>query len=201
MQHSFFTLNLHCKMLWVCSSRPLELRFVRAWDCSQQNAATLANQHVDCKVHVNYQRISHPIRWKFSGKWKRGPSTAMNITMTRNQTAAMISFHSKDYDYPHRLDCCISLYAGSHLALQCMFAHFRSPCHQCHDSIAGPNVGWSAACFKFLLYHSNFVIPHFQLKARQNCRRHLVRLFPLVTKSSHHLHTAQLHTDDCVLLP
>ena len=50
-----FAHNLHYKRLWVCSSRPLELRFVRAWDCCQQDAAALADQHGDCKVRGYYQ--------------------------------------------------------------------------------------------------------------------------------------------------
>ena len=49
-----FAHNLHYKMLWVCSLRPLELHFVHAWDCCQQDAAALADQHDDCKVRGNY---------------------------------------------------------------------------------------------------------------------------------------------------
>ena len=32
----------------------VELHFVRAWDCCQQDAVALADQHGDCKVCANY---------------------------------------------------------------------------------------------------------------------------------------------------
>ena len=50
----------------------------------------------------------------------------------------------------------------------------RSPCQQCHDSVAGPDIGRSAAGAEFLFYHSNFVVHHLELKARKNCRHRLV---------------------------
>ena len=45
-----------------------------------------------------------------------------------------------------------------------IFAHW-SPCQQCHDSVAGLDVGRSAAGVEFLFYHSNFVVHQIQLKA------------------------------------
>ena len=81
-----------------------------------------------------------------------------------------------------------------------IFAH-RSPCQQCHDYVAVPDVGRSAAGVGFLLYHSNFIAHRLELKAHKNGRHHLVRLFQLVTKASHHLYTAQPHIGDCAHLP
>ena len=80
-----------------------------------------------------------------------------------------------------------------------IFSH-RSPCQQCHDSVAGPDIGRSAAGVDFLFYHSNFAIHHPELKARKNCRQHRVRFFQLLTKASHHLYTAQTpHWWPCTL--
>ena len=47
-------------------------------------------------------------------------------------------------------------------------------CQQCHGSVAGPDVGRSAASAEFLFYHSNFVVHQLELKARENCRHRLV---------------------------
>ena len=47
-----------------------------------------------------------------------------------------------------------------------IFAH-QSPCQKCHDSVAGPDVGRSAAGVEFLFNHSNFVVPHLETKARK----------------------------------
>ena len=49
----------------------------------------------------------------------------------------------------------------------------RSPSQQYHDSVAGPNVGRSAAGAEFLFYNSNFVVHQLELKARKNCRHRL----------------------------
>ena len=68
----------------------------------------------------------------------------------------------------------------------------RSPCQQYQDSVAGPDEGRWAAGIEFLVYHSNFVVHHFELKARENCRNRLVRLFQLATKDSHYFCTAQV---------
>ena len=83
-------------MLLVCSSRPPKLHFVRAWNCSQQDAAALADQHGDCKVDLesydaefdtivimktefhenNNIFISHPDKHKRN--WKIG--STINVT-------------------------------------------------------------------------------------------------------------------------
>ena len=50
----------------------------------------------------------------------------------------------------------------------------QSPCQQCHDSVAGPDVGWSAGGAEFLFYHSNFVVHQLKLKAHKNYSHRLV---------------------------
>ena len=62
-----------------------------------------------------------------------------------------------------------------------IFAH-RSPCQQCYDFVAGPDVSKSAAAVEFIVYHSNFVVHYFEVKACEHWYHGLVRLFQLVTK-------------------
>ena len=142
--------NLHYKMLWVCSSRPLELQFLHN-SCVETTSES----------HIHFAKHS-------PGEMETRPSIAQNITTTRNQTnATNCSTHNgmKVSIMPLKsIDVCFLI-----------FAH-RSPCQQCRDSVAGPDVGWSAAGIEFLVYHSNFVVHHFELKALKNCRHHPVKL-------------------------
>ena len=83
---------------------------------------------------------------------------------------------SEDCDCPHRLGCCVRLNVVRIKPIDVCFLIFahRSPCQQCHDSVAGPDVRRSAAGAEFLFYHSNFVAHHLELKAHKNCRHRLV---------------------------
>ena len=72
LNYSRFDLTFLLHIIYItkccgCSSRPLELHFVRAWDWCQPDAAALADQHGDCKVHVSVH-FANPS----PGKWKRG---------------------------------------------------------------------------------------------------------------------------------
>ena len=126
-------------MLWVCSSRPLELHFVRAWDCCQQVAAALADQHGDSKC-VKTTSESHVHFTKHSpGEMKARPSIAQNITTTRNQTAAMTGHtYIAPFTMEWRLVSCLrrlrlptpiwllcQFECRSHQAHRYMFPHFR----------------------------------------------------------------------------
>ena len=107
---------------------------------------------------------------------------------------------SEDCDCPHCLYCCVSFNGIRIKPIDVCFPIVarRPPCQQCHDSVADPDRGRSAADVDFLFNHSNLAVHHVKLKARNNCRHHFVRHFQLVTKAPHHLYTAQLHIGDCV---
>ena len=140
-------------MLWVCSSRPLELHFVRAWDCCTELSHLYRSTHDGIKVSTM-------------------PLKTVAAYINSVAVSVWISFASS-------IDVCFLIFA------------YRSPCQQCHDSVAGHGVGRSAAGVEFLFYHSNFVNHHPELKSRKNCNGHLVRHFQLVSKASQHLYTAQ----------
>ena len=145
-------------------AEPLKLTFVCTWECFQRDAAPLVDQYSNCKVHVNCQR-------------KRGPRQLKTSWQSEIKLLQWIAtLVSRLYcDYPHLLGCCVSLNAGWHQAIDVyllIFSHQLS-CQKCHDSLAGPDVGWSVAGVEFLLYNSNFVVHHLKLKARQNCHCHL----------------------------
>ena len=140
---------------------------------------------------------------------------APNITTTRNQTAArkvtLVSLHSQwnesqyhaSEDCPHLLGCCFSFNVVRTKPIDVCFlslAH-RSPCQQCYDSVADPDIARSAAGVKFLFYHSNFVVHHLELKARKTLPLSPRQTFQLITRASHHLYTAQLDIGDFVHLP
>ena len=130
--------------------------------------------------HVNFAKRS-------PGEMKTWPWIAQNITTTKNQTAAMnchtyippftMKWRSVSCLWRLRLLTPVGLLCSfecrSHQAQWCMFPHFahRSHCQRCNDSVAGPDVGRSAAGIEFLVYHSNFVVHDFELKARKNCRQ------------------------------
>ena len=133
--------------------------------------------------HVHFAKHS-------PGEIKTRPTIAQNITTTRNQTAAMkchtyiapftmewrLASCLRRLRCPHRLGCCVSLNVVRIKLIDVFFLIFahRSPSQQCHDSVAGPDVGRSAAGAEFLFYYSNFVVHQLELKARKNYRHHLV---------------------------
>ena len=137
-----------------------------------------------------------------------------NITMTRNQTAAMncytyiapltMEWKSVSHIWRLRLFTSVGLlchFLGhSHQAHRCMFPHFRPPVTLltvswfCCRSWCRPVSSWCRVSLLPLVVH------HLELKARKNCRHRLVRLFQLVTKASHHIYTAQLRIGDFVHL-
>ena len=133
--------------------------------------------------HVHFAKHS-------PGEIKTRPTIAQNITTTRNQTAAMkchtyfapftmewrLASCLRRLRCPHRLGCCVSLNVVRIKPIDVFFLIFahQSPCQQCHDSVAGPDVGRSAAGAEFLFYYSNFVVHQLELKARKNYRHHLV---------------------------
>ena len=137
--------------------------------CCQQDAAALADQHGDCKVHVNY--------WKHHGDRKiKLLQWTVTLTSLHSQWDKGQYHASEDCDCPHRLGCCVSLNVVCIKPIDVwflIFAHW-SPCQQCRDSVAGPDVGRSAAGAEFPFYHSNFVILQLELKAHKNCRHRLV---------------------------
>ena len=119
----------------VCSSRPIELHFVRAWHRFQQDAAAPVDQDGDCKVHAKLQANL--------------TSTLLNIPLGNENETLGSSKHQDDQKsncynqvshlkrpthdglkvniMPWRLGCFVSLIVGSHLAHRCMFPHFRPP--------------------------------------------------------------------------
>ena len=88
---------------------------------------------------------------------------------------------TQDCDSSHQLGCCVSLNVVRIKPIAVCFLIFahRSPCQQCHDSVAGPDVGRSAAGIEFLAYHSNFVVHHFELKACQKLPSPPRQTFPV----------------------
>ena len=168
-----FAHDLHYKMLWVCSSWPLELHFVLAWYYFQQDSGST---------------------WRLHGKWKlleNLSSTSLNIPMGNENELKKSCLLKQDYDCPHRLGCCVSLNTGSHQAHRCMFAHFRPP-------VIRSIVSWFCCMSRCRLVSSRCWLTCVPLELRRpsprtpspkkKCHHHLIRLFPLITKALQHLH-------------
>ena len=146
------------------------------------NMATAKCVETTSESHVHFAK-------HYPGEMKMRPSIAQNITTTRNQTAAMnCHTYIAPFTMEWRLVSCLrrlrlptpvgllcQFECRSHLPHRCMF-HFahQSPCQQCHDPVAGPDIGRSAAGAEFLFYHSNVVVHQLELKARKTCRHRLV---------------------------
>ena len=125
---------------------------------NENEALDSSKHHGNCKIKL--------LHWTV---------TLTSLHLQRNEG----QYHAfEDCDCPHRLGCCVSLNVVRIKPIDVcflIFAHW-SPCQQCHDSVAGPDVGRSVAGAEFLFYHSNFVVYHLKLKARKNCRHRLVDL-------------------------
>ena len=94
----------------------------------------------------------------------------------------------------------------SHQAHRCMLPHFRPPVtlstgQQCYDSVAGPDVGRSAAGVEFLFYPSNFVVHQLEFKAHKNCRHCLVNFSSWLRRPHTTSTLPRIHIEDFVLLP
>ena len=204
--------------MWVCSSRPLDLHFAPAWDCCQQDAVDLADQHGDSKVRWNYKRISCPLRLTFP--WGNENECPRELKTSRwpeikllQWTVTLISLHSQwnesqyraleDCDCAHWLDCFVSLNLVRIKPIDVFFLIFahRSHCLQCHDSVAGPDVGQSAAGAAFLFYHSNFVVHQLELKACKNCCNCLAHFSSWEPRPHTTSTLPRIHIDDFVHLP
>ena len=162
------------------------------------NMATTKCVETTSESHVHFAKHS-------SGEMKTRPSIAQYITTTRNQIAAM---NCHTYIAPltmeWRLVSCLwrlrlptpigllcQLECRSHHAHRCMFPHFRPP-------VTLSTVSWFCCRSQCRLVSSWHRVSRLPLELRRpflkvckNCRRHLVRLFQLVTKASHHFCTAQ----------
>ena len=125
-------------LLWLSSSRPLVLHFTRAWDCCQQDAAALADQHGDCKVwkllaNPTSTSLNFPVGNKNEALDSSKQHGDRKIKLLQ-WTVTLISLHlqwnegqnhaSEDCDCPHRLGCCVSLNVKAH---RLKFPHFRPP--------------------------------------------------------------------------
>ena len=107
-------------MLWLCFSRPLELHFVRARHCCQQNAAALVDQYGDCKVLANLTPTSLNI--PLGNENEAIDSSKTHHGDQKSNCCSELShislhsqwneghYHASEYcDCPHRLGCCVSV--------------------------------------------------------------------------------------------